>query len=150
MPEHLTKEGAYVSRELGEIVMARNGECFNNAISVLPFAPDGSVYVEGVALCAFLLVHHGWLVTPDGMIIDPTPSYYDPGRILGPAKYFEAVRFSFEEVLEFAAQDNALLPVLGWDGRELENKRYRAAYIAAMRESGYPHESIEPYIEETA
>ena len=52
-------------------------DCFQNACSHAVFESDRDhvlTYVEGFALSSTfpMAIHHGWLVTPDGQVVDPT------------------------------------------------------------------------------
>ena len=52
------------------------GDCFMNAQSHVMFGDSGEdlTYVEGYAIASNvpIAIHHAWLVTPDGEVIDPT------------------------------------------------------------------------------
>ena len=52
------------------------GDCFMNAQSHVMFGDGGEdlTYVEGYAIASNvpIAIHHAWLVTPDGKVIDPT------------------------------------------------------------------------------
>ena len=49
-------------------------ECFKNCADIMHARPEGLTYVEGFGLTprASFLVHHAWLVTPAGVVVDPT------------------------------------------------------------------------------
>lgn len=49
------------------------GECFSNAASVALRAPQKYRYVEGYGFKPNLIpIHHAWLVTTDGIVVDNT------------------------------------------------------------------------------
>lgn len=54
--------------------------CFNNCFSLLFGLGDGYHYAEGWAVptVALVPIHHAWITTPDGGVIDPT--WTDPDR----------------------------------------------------------------------
>jgi len=49
-------------------------QCFNNAFNLLGTLRGDHYYAEGwaVSTVAIIPIHHGWIVTPDGGVIDPT------------------------------------------------------------------------------
>ncbi len=65
-----------------ELLMTEHGvdpgdlkDCFMNAARAVVFDSTGLTYVEGFAISGRSLrlpVHHAWLVTDDGQVIDPT------------------------------------------------------------------------------
>lgn len=132
---NLTPEGIELSVEVALLVGAENGECFSNALYGLHALDykQGIVYVEGVTSNDVLLCHHGWLELPNGMIIDPTPCYHKRNKLLGPADYFPAERWSVGAIGILFEDEDLQLPLIGWEGREFENAGYRTAYRRAAR-----------------
>ena len=143
----LTEKGIKVSEELAGIIGAENGECFYNALQGLMTADMGEAYyVEGVASNEVLLCHHGWLELPGGLIVDPTPCYYERDKRLSPAAYYPAKRWLLHEVVDIMENDDdLLLPLLGWDGREFKSREYRDAYRAAAYDT-FPGRFADTYL----
>jgi hypothetical protein len=47
-------------------------ECFSNALHLANRLGDGYHYAEGFAHNYIMAVHHAWVVTPEGKVLDPT------------------------------------------------------------------------------
>lgn len=143
----LTEEGIAISESLACLVDAENGECFSNALYGLYASTlEGLCYVEGVASNGVLLCHHGWLVTPEGLIVDPTPCYYERSEHLGPAEYYPAEKWGVAAIRDiFDATEETMLPLLGWHGREFKHPGYRKAYRDAAHDT-FPDKFAEAYL----
>lgn len=85
------------SRKLAKFVRAANGYCYVNSLRALPIEL-GAVYEEGWVVTghgSLLVLEHGWIRRPDGVVIDPTPCYCAPG--VPSHTYFPAFRWTHAE-----------------------------------------------------
>jgi hypothetical protein len=107
----------------------RRGCCFSNALMLSLTTDDGLVYVEGLAGAAAddvepaVWVHHGWCVSPDGRVVDPTWRPSEPGvvRYYGVVLGLEDLRRAGRAVTEESGLVpfvHGLLPCLAADGAQ--------------------------------
>jgi hypothetical protein len=120
-----------LSRELCEKVRGKNKECFYNAWSAMPFAPEGSYYVEGYG-SGIIASIHGWIETPDGTIIDPTPCFHDKESI-GETTYFPAMRWTLAEM----CADTVEIGELPFNSDEFGQSFKLVGYREAFRRATY-------------
>lgn len=84
----------------------KQGKCFMNA--TLKAISKNLIYCEGYILVCGIPIHHGWCVTKDGTVIDPTIDNND-GRV---ADYY-GVPFTTDYLIEAAAR-NGVYGLLGF------------------------------------
>jgi hypothetical protein len=120
-----------LSRELCEFVGGKDKQCFHNAWSALPFAPRGSYYVEGYG-AGIIASMHGWIETPEGTIIDPTPCFHVPNEDRAwQTTYFPAKRWTAKE-MDAATVEIGELPFHSDEfGHSFELVGYREAFRRA-------------------
>ncbi len=121
-----------LSRHLGIKVKAVDKQCFYNAWSALPFAPDGSFYVEGYACGSVLAALHGWIEAPDRIIIDPTPCFHENERPWL-TTYFPAKRWTFEQMNEDTLEIGELPFFNDEFGVSFMHRGHRMAFRRAQR-----------------
>jgi hypothetical protein len=86
----------------------RRGQCYSNATNKALNSGIGLTYCEGQMLIMGIPIDHGWCITPEGIVVDPTVDNND-GRI---TEYF-GVPFSQDYLIE-AMHLNGVYGVLGY------------------------------------
>jgi hypothetical protein len=127
-----------LSRELCEKVRGQDKACFYNAWSALPFAPEGSYYVEGYG-SGILASMHGWIETPEGTIIDPTPCFHDKNeKREWKTTYFPAKRWTLVELCADTVEIGELPFNSDEFGQSFKLVEYREAFRRATYHSYGP------------
>ena len=136
----MDKVDVELSRRLAAVTGARDGQCWNNALDTMTrlvgkeSKPD-CLYVEGFAVIANGEPReHAWIEL-DGRIVDTTPVYTDP-HSLGFVKYFSALRYTFQKMIETLYGESAVMawgvPPLGLRFGGRDTAEYKAALHAAI------------------
>lgn len=100
--EFVLKNGRYFNKYMPRPKWVKKGiikECFRNCFNVAGVHRDRVIYCEGYAVGSMIPVHHAWLVTHDGTVIDPT--WHDRGISNEKTQYF-GIAFDWQFVLETA------------------------------------------------
>ncbi len=132
-PESVDRE---LSRELCEKVNGQDKQCFYNAWSAMAFAPEGSYYVEGYG-SGILAAMHGWIETPEGTIIDPTPCFHEAERPWE-TTYFPAKRWTLAEMSADTVEVGQLPFHSDEFGQSFKLVGYRDAFRRATRHTYGP------------
>lgn len=127
-----------LSREIGFDIQAENGMCWNNAIEAMLTNPD-LVYVEGWATAhGFLVCEHGWCVTKDGTVVDPTPAWNEasfPNQY--ERQYFPIQSITYDRLAEMMECEGEITPPFYRDGKpftDFSQPEVRKAYRKACRQ----------------